>query len=1018
MNNVRVTMELDTGAARSLMSKRTYYSSFENPPKLKKSQTQLCKYGNVPMDIAGEVTVNISTSNGGNRNLVLLIINEDGPSLCGRDWINALEIPINKVIESINSIDSNYANSVNSNIQAKLNSIFSKFPKVFESGLGKFKEYKVAIDVKEDAQPKFCKARPLPYALKPKIDKELDRLLLEGVIEPISHSEWAAPIVPVMKADQSVRICGDYRILNKVINIDSYPLPKHEELLSSLANGKYFAKIDLTQAYTQLCLDSKSQKYTVINTHRGLFKCNRLSFGVSSAAAIFQRTMEKLFHGKNGTLCFQDDILISGENPDELISRIIEVLTILQNAGLKLNLAKCKWMMTEITYLGLKICSEGILPTEEKVKSIINMPSPSNVTSLKSYLGMLNFYRKFLNNAATILEPLNKLLRDNVTWKWGSEQRKAFDTSKLALANSKCLVHFDSNKPISVTCDSSSYGLGAVLNLKIDGKERPVFFVSRTLTNTERAYSQTEKEALALVFALKKFHFYLWGQKFSLITDHKPLLGLFSNEKNISIMASGRIQRWSLMLQAYNFSLIHKSGKQLGTADTLSRLPTPNSIESAPVPAEWINLINFMDSTPINATLISKSTTKDPILSIVLKYCMTGWPKKVNPELQPFSCRKAELSIQNNCLLWGNRVIIPTDCRNKLISELHSEHVGASRMKQLARSYLWWPGLDAELEKLVQQCAHCLQHRSAPPHADLHPWEWPDKPWHRIHIDHCGPIKGYYFLIIIDAYSKYLEIYPTKSLTSATTIRLLRSCFSRWGLPTTIVSDNAPGFTSEEFESYLYLQGIRHVLSAPYHPSTNGLAENAVRNFKRSCGNFQGEEIQVKLDKFLFKYRLTPHTTTGISPNELLLGQKVRSVFDLLRPDETIKQRVMERQEKQKYYYDKKNPRRVQFHPNDSVMFRNYGKGPKWIPGKIFKKTGPVSYQCKNRDDEIVKRHQDQLIRRTSKESIEDTLTTTPAIPKVSTTPTIPTVSATADTPSIVLRRSKRTIKPPERLDL
>ncbi len=167
---------------------------------------------------------------------------------------------------------------------------------------------------------------------------------------------------------------------------------------------------------------------------------------------------------------------------------------------------------------------------------------------------------------------------------------------------------------------------------------------------------------------------------------------------------------------------------------------------------------------------------------------MTGWPNKVNPELQPLSCRKAELSIQNNCLLWGNRVIIPTDCKKKLISELHSEHVDASCMKQLARSYLWWPGLDAEL---VQQCAHHLQHYSAPTHVDLHPWEWPDKPWHRIHIDHSGPIKGYYFLIIIEAYFKYLEIYPTKSLTSATTIRLPRSCFSRWGLPITMVSDNA-----------------------------------------------------------------------------------------------------------------------------------------------------------------------------------------------------------------------------------
>ena len=927
LNNTLVSMELDTGAARTIMSKSTYFSTFTNPPKLTKSSTKLWLYGKVNMKVEGQVTLTVKTSRGEINDLILLIVSGKGPTLLGRDWIAAMNIPIQKIVESINSVKTN---TTNCKVQRKLNDMIARFGQIFEPGLGTFTGHTVKIDVQDEASPKYCKARPVPYAMKPKVDAELERLISEGIIEPISHSDWAAPIVPVLKPNKTIRICGDYRLtVNRVIKLDNYPLPKHEELLSSLAGGKYFAKLDLTQAYAQLVIDEESQKYTVINTHRGLFKYTRLSFGVASAPGIFQRTMEKLLRGKIGTVCFQDDVLISGKSPDELIDRLKEVLAMLQESGLRLNKEKCQWMLTEINYLGVRICAEGILPNEEKIRGILKITKPTNVTELKSYLGMLNFYRNFLSNAATMLEPLNRLLKADMQWVWKMEQQNAFELSKKTLLNSECLVHFDNTKQISVTCDSSSYGIGAVLNLIIDGKERPVSFASRTLTSAERKYSQTEKEALALIFGLKKFHFYLWGQNFRLVTDHKPLLGLFNNDKPISVMSSGRIQRWSLMLQGYTFTLVHKSGKTLGTADALSRLPIPSDIESTPVTAEWVNLVEFMDNTPVNATKIAKSTTKDKLLTKVHDYCMNGWPDKVDDELKPYSCRKAELSLQNGCILWGNRVIIPIDCRSKLIDELHSQHVGSTRMKQLARSYLWWPKLDSELEDVVKRCTYCLEHRNAPPHAELHPWEWPDKPWHRVHIDHAGPIKGHYFLIIVDAYSKYVEIFPTTSLTTATTIKLLRTCFARWGLPVVLVSDNAPCFSSEEFKYYITGQGIRHVTSSPHKPSTNGLAEITVKTFKNGVGNFEGEGIQERLDKFLFKHRLTPNSTTGLSPNELMIGRKVRSIFDLLQPNDSLRQKVLDKQAKQKENYDKSHPRKVDMKPNDTVIVRNYGKGSK-----------------------------------------------------------------------------------------
>ena len=294
-------------------------------------------------------------------------------------------------------------------------------------------------------------------------------------------------------------------------------------------------------------------------------------------------------------ICYLDDILVIGKDRTEHDKILYEVFDRLQAAGLKLRWEKCSICVKEVTYLGFRIDREGLHPTAQKVRAIREAPKPSNVSQLRSYLGLLNFYRRFLPDAATILEPLNRLLKDKCPWQWGQEQEKAFNKSKETLINSTALVHFDPTVPIVVTADSSAYGLGAVLYHKIDNIERPVCFVSRTLAPAERNYPQVEKEALAMVYAMRQFHYYLWGQTFTMITDHKPLIGLFSPSKPIPPQASGRVQRWALILQAYNFTLMHRSGKFLCTADALSRLPLPTSCENTPVPADWTMLVNFLD---------------------------------------------------------------------------------------------------------------------------------------------------------------------------------------------------------------------------------------------------------------------------------------------------------------------------------------------------------------------------------------------------------------------------------------
>jgi hypothetical protein len=223
-----------------------------------------------------------------------------------------------------------------------------------------------------------------------------------------------------------------------------------------------------------------------------------------------------------------------------------------------------------------------------------------------------------------------------------------------------------------------------------------------------------------------------------------------------------------------------------------------------PVLGEWTNLVNFLDSSPITADDVARQTRTDIILSKVLRYVELGWPPSLREEaLSSFSSRRDELSVESGCLLWGYRVIVPSKLRKTLIEELHAGHVGASRMKELARSYIWWPGLDKELEAIVRSCPTCLESRHMPRRAELHPWEWPSQPWHRIHVDYAGPVKNKYFLIVVDAHSKWVEIFPSNGPTAGDTIKNLRQSFSRFGLPVSIVSDNGTCFTSREFQDFL-----------------------------------------------------------------------------------------------------------------------------------------------------------------------------------------------------------------------
>ena len=654
-----------------------------------------------------------------------------------------------------------------------------------------------------------------------------------------------------------------------------------------------------------------------------------------------------------------------------------EVLKRLSQAGLRAKKNKCLFMASSASYLGHKIDAEGLHPLPDKLEAMKSAPTPTNVTELKSYLGLFTYYGKFLPNLSTQLEPLCRLLAKDVKWKWGKPQDKAFEHSKNMLVSSQLLVHFNLELPLILACDTSTFGIGAVLAHRMeDVSEKPIGYASHTLNKAERNYSQLEKEGLSCVFGIKHFYSYLFDHPFELITDRKSLLGLFGESKPISSQTSARVRRWTLYLSLFEYTLKFRRTTAHSNADALSRLPLPIEQAAVQTPPELVLLAEHLDDSPVTDEQIRRSTRQDPELSPIVHFLQQGWPRiqsSRNPQLAPFLNKKDELSLFEGCILWGTRVVVPSAYRDAVLTELHEGHPGMVKMKELARMHVWWPGITNDIEKAVRQCTKCQLHKPTPPVAPMHPWKWPTRPWARLHLDFVGPLKGKMYLLIIDAHSKWIEAINTPSFTSAAAvIEELHVLFAQFVLPDTIVSDNGSCFVSAEFKAFLKKNGIKQITSAPYHPASNGLAERAVQIVKQGLKVTKGS-TRTRLAKILKAYRLTPYATIGMSPSDLLFGRHPKSRLDLLKP--MTAERVEAKQLTQKKQHDAHAVDRS-FVEGDTVFFKNYRPGVKWLPEVIVKKTGPVSFLVRLGDGHERCCHQDQIRKRTVDVTLEPIIET------------------------------------------
>ncbi|UYV83116.1 K02A2.6-like [Cordylochernes scorpioides] len=501
------------------------------------------------------------------------------------------------------------------------------------------------------------------------------------------------------------------------------------------------------------------------------------------------------------------------------------------------------------------------------------------------------------------------------------------------------LIHYSMKLPLTLTCDASAYGISGVLCHIVEGEEKPITFVSRTLSSAEVKYSQTEKEALAIVFATSKLRQYLFGRKFVLKSDHKALTTVFGNKRLLPPLIANRLHRWALELSNFDFDIRYTNKDTMLCADAFSRLP----LEEMNSREDNIDLvthdISFLNVTPLDHLIIEEETNKDPVLNKLKEYLLED-PQlaKKDETMKPFLSKLENFSVLQGCIFVDSRAVIPSTCQDQMLKLLHQSHIGINRMKSLARSSVWWPKMDSQIEEFVKECSPCMHHQTAPP-AENTPWPRTNQPWQRVHVDHFY-FRGDCYLLVVDANSNWIEVFPVRGTTSQENIKLLRECFARYGLPQCLVSDNGPPFNSIEFKEFLRKNNVYHLTSPAYNPSSNGIAEVSVRIIKKSLEKSLEESPNSNMDcilqNVLFNYRNTP-TSLDKPPVERLLSYVPRTFVNCLNSEFIQKT------------FGRNECGRRHFQVGDKVMFtRVIQKRRKWFKAQVIRRLGYNVYLVKN----------------------------------------------------------------------
>ena len=823
---------------------------------------------------------------------------------------------------------------LDSSQKSELKDLIHKYRDVFttkEGDLGRTNVIRHEIKLTGNHAPIKCRPYRVGYKQRQIINEEIQKLLDKRVIRP-SSSPWAFPLVLVPKSDGTTRMCVDYRKLNEITVADSYPLPLIHDTLDTLGAKKplFLTTLDLCSGYHQIEMSPESQEMTAFTSHAGLFEYETMSYGLRNGPATFQRMMSLVLRGLEHDICllYIDDILVFSGNFDRHLHDLEAIFKRLRKANLKLRSDKCLFARKEIKYLGHIVSKDGIQVDSNKTSVVQNYPIPSTSKEVKAFLGLCNYYRRFVKDYAKIAHPLNALTSKKVQFKWTEECQVAFDTLKQKLVQAPILMFPNFDLPFSVLSDASQYSVGYVLAQTVEGTERVIAYGGHALDSTQQNYTVTEKELLAVVEAIKAFDPYIRTTKFTVVTDHSAIKWLFSRSE-----PKGRLGRWVMLLQQYNFEVIHRSGKSITHVDGLSRRPYPPkqsegnethdmylaavSTRHETTTSEALQLVhelgNDMPEQKLTGNQLRQLQLNDEGLKPIFAYLERNELPSTVRETRQLVTQIDDYLIQDGILyhFWipsGKgpltdrsrlQLVIPASLRHDLLFAFHDSslagHLSQHKMYLTIRARYYWPKMSADINNWVASCEVCSKVNKTPKthRGQLMPIPV-SRPFQHVHTDIVGPLPtsedgNKYILTLVDAMTRYVEAI---ALPDQTAIRIAKAIFEnvycRWGAVEVLISDRGTNFLSQIIQELCRFMGTRKAQTSSLHPSGNGMVERFNQTLCNILARLTAEKPH-RWDQFLapalFAVRSAVNESTGYSPLFLLTGREPSMPWETILPN-------------------------------------------------------------------------------------------------------------------------------------
>jgi len=909
---------LDTGASRTLLRRKEFVEicrDLRRQPILKPT-VELCSLTGHQLTVMGETEL---PERIGGPIKVIIVDGMPHPAILGMDTLGR-EAVVNFAEQNLHWRGNDYPLrtyvSTYSNIAslghdppiikgALIEEVVKDFNDLFSAKGEKIGCHPgVEMSISTTGGPIRQRSYRVPLTKRRAMEDAITELLEDGVIRP-SFSPYASPCLLVPKVDNPRgRLVIDYSKLNAVTKKDAYPIPLIRDIFDQLEGATTFSILDLKSGYHQIPVAEEDIEKTAFTCHMGLFEFLRMPFGLTNAPAVFQRAMDRILAGLLGRICmvYIDDLVVWGKTEAEHAHNLRLVMDRLAAWNLKVKPSKCAFGLEEIKLLGYVVDRHGMRPDPAKAAAIADLGAPQGISEIRSFLGMSGYYRPCMPQYAHIAEPLVKMTRKNAHFTWTGEQQRAFQALKDLLISDKVMAHPQMDKPYKLYTDACDYAIGAILcQLDEKGIERPVVYLSKQLTATQRRWATIEKEAYAVVYALRQLRPYVWGADFKVYTDHKPLTCLFTKEMN-----NTKIQRWQVLLAEYGAKVEYRKGKNNIRADMLSRIRQREEV-SALDTADWI--------------VSEKSHATDPGLALPILHdhldlseigheqrSMAEWTEAIDPESQYDLVNEVLYSSKKPTLYAPDypRLVLPPSSRGDVIMRAHTEvgHMGALKTLRKVQEAYVWPGMKADIVGQLRKCSLCVVHRRRQIHLPMGEMPIATAPGQIIGADLIGPFVtspagNVYVLTIIDHCTGHAEAYAIPRKTNEAVWSVFRQqYFPRYGYPEVLITDQGLEFNALAFRAYLQGVGVKHQRTTPYNPQGNGRTERFNRTFKGMLNklvNNRRDEWEDQLGTALMAYNNSTSTVTGYTPFFLMYGRRARlPLTTLLHPPSPLVGRLQD----------------------------------------------------------------------------------------------------------------------------